>query len=171
MERAIKAGVNSIEHGTFMDNDTMKLMKTHGTYYVPTISAGKHVAEKAKIPGYFPEMVRLKAQAIGPLIQQTFSRAYQAGVKIAFGTDAGVGMHGDNWREFVFMTEAGMPAHEAILSATIEGAKLLNSETTLGSIKVGKIADLVAVPGDPLQDIQLMGKVHFVMKAGVVYKQ
>jgi len=171
MERAIKAGVNSIEHGTFMDNDTIKLMKTHGTYFVPTISAGKHVAEKAKTPGYFPEMVRLKAQAIGPLIQQTFARAYKAGVKIAFGTDAGVGMHGDNWREFVFMTEAGMPAHEAILSATIEGAKLLNNANNLGSIKVGKIADLVAVPGDPLQDIQLMGKVNFVMKAGVVYKQ
>ncbi|MBN8446493.1 MAG: amidohydrolase family protein [Gammaproteobacteria bacterium] len=171
MERAIKAGVTSIEHGTFMDNDTMKLMKTYGTYYVPTISAGKHVAEKAKTPGYFPEMVRLKAQAIGPLIQQTFTRAYKAGVKIAFGTDAGVGMHGDNWREFVFMTEAGMPAHEAILSATIEGAKVLNQDKDLGSIKVGKIADLVAVPGDPLQDIQLMGKVNFVMKAGVVYKR
>lgn len=171
MERAIKAGVNSIEHGTFMDDNTMKLMKTQGTYFVPTISAGKHVAEKAKIPGYFPEMVRLKAQAIGPLIQQTFSRAYKAGVKIAFGTDAGVGMHGDNWREFVFMTEVGMPAHEAILSATINGARLLNQEANLGSIKVGKIADIVAVPGDPLSDIQLMGKVSFVMKAGVIYKQ
>ena len=171
MERAIKAGVNSIEHGTFMDNNTMKLMQSYGTYYVPTISAGKHVAEKAKTPGYFPEMVRLKAQAIGPLIQQTFARAYQAGVNIAFGTDAGVGMHGENWREFVFMTEAGMPAHEAILSATISAAKLLKSDKDLGSIKVGKIADLVAVPGDPLQDIQLMGKVNFVMKAGVVYKR
>lgn len=171
MERAIKAGVNSIEHGTFMDNNTMKLMQSYGTYYVPTISAGKHVAEKAKTPGYFPEMVRLKAQAIGPLIQQTFARAYQAGVNIAFGTDAGVGMHGENWREFVFMTEAGMPAHEAILSATISAAKLLKSDKDLGSIKVGKIADLVAVPGDPLEDIQLMGKVNFVMKAGVVYKR
>jgi imidazolonepropionase-like amidohydrolase len=171
MERAIKAGVNSIEHGTFMDNDTMKLMKSYGTYYVPTISAGKYVAEKAKVPGYFPEMVRLKAAAIGPLIQQTFSRAYKAGVKIAFGTDAGVGMHGDNWQEFVFMTEAGMPAHEAILSATIEGAKLLNEAQDLGSIKVGKFADLIAVPGNPLTDIKLMGKVNFVMKAGVIYKQ
>ncbi len=171
MERAIKAGVNSIEHGTFMDNNTMKLMQSYGTYYVPTISAGKHVAEKAKTPGYFPEMVRLKAQAIGPLIQQTFARAYKAGVNIAFGTDAGVGMHGENWREFVFMTEAGMPAHEAILSATISAAKLLKSDKDLGSIKVGKIADLVAVPGDPLEDIQLMGKVNFVMKAGVVYKR
>ncbi|MCT6697994.1 metal-dependent hydrolase family protein [Rheinheimera sp. 4Y26] len=170
MERAIKAGVNSIEHGTFMDDNTMKLMKQYGTYFVPTISAGKYVAEKAKVPGFFPEMVRLKAAAIGPLIQQTFARAYKAGVKIAFGTDAGVGMHGDNWQEFVFMTEAGMPALAAIQSATIEGARLLGVEQSMGSLKVGKIADIIAVPGDPLTDIQLMGKVNFVMKAGVVYK-
>ncbi|HCU65534.1 MAG TPA: amidohydrolase [Rheinheimera sp.] len=170
MERAIKAGVHSIEHGTFMDDNTMKLMKQYGTYFVPTISAGKYVAEKAKVPGFFPEMVRLKAAAIGPLIQQTFARAYKAGVKIAFGTDAGVGMHGDNWQEFVFMTEAGMPALAAIQSATIEGARLLGVEQNMGSLKVGKIADIIAVPGDPLADIQLMGKVNFVMKAGVVYK-
>lgn len=170
MERAIKAGVHSIEHGTFMDDNTMKLMKQYGTYFVPTISAGKYVAEKAKVPGFFPEMVRLKAAAIGPLIQQTFARAYKAGVKIAFGTDAGVGMHGDNWQEFVFMTEAGMPALAAIQSATIEGARLLGVEQNMGSLKVGKIADIIAVPGDPLADMQLMGKVNFVMKAGVVYK-
>lgn len=171
MERAIKAGVSSIEHGTFMDDQTMKLMKQHGTYFVPTISAGKYVAEKAKIPGFFPEMVRVKAQAIGPLIQQTFARAYQAGVKIAFGTDAGVGMHGDNWLEFVYMTEAGMPALTAIHSATIEGARLLGQADTLGSLKAGKIADIIAVPGDPLTDIKQLGQVNFVMKAGVVYKQ
>lgn len=171
MERAIKAGVTSIEHGTFMDDKTMALMKQHGTYFVPTISAGRYVAEKAKVPGFFPEMVRVKAAAIGPLIQQTFARAYKAGVKIAFGTDAGVGMHGDNWQEFVFMTEAGMPAMTALQSATIESARLLGVSDNLGSLKVGKIADIVAVPGNPLQDIQLMGKVSFVMKAGVIYKQ
>lgn len=171
MERAIKAGVTSIEHGTFMDDKTMALMKQHGTYFVPTISAGRYVAEKAKVPGFFPEMVRVKAAAIGPLIQQTFARAYKAGVKIAFGTDAGVGMHGDNWQEFVFMTEAGMPAMTALQSATIESARLLGVSDSLGSLKVGKIADIVAVPGNPLQDIQLMGKVSFVMKAGVIYKQ
>ncbi len=171
MERAIKAGVTSIEHGTFMDDKTMALMKQHGTYFVPTISAGRYVAEKAKVPGFFPEMVRAKAAAIGPLIQQTFARAYKAGVKIAFGTDAGVGMYGDNWQEFVFMTEAGMPAMTALQSATIESAKLLGVSDSLGSLKAGKIADIVAVPGNPLQDIQLMGKVSFVMKAGVIYKQ
>lgn len=171
MERAIKAGVDSIEHGTFMDNATFALMRKHGTYYVPTISAGKWAAEKAAITGFFPELVRPKAANIGKLIQQTFGNAYKAGVKIAFGTDAGVFPHGDNWREFVYMTEAGMPAMAAIQSATIEGARLLGVETELGSIKVGKIADIIAVPGDPLQDIQQMGQINFVMKAGVVYKQ
>lgn len=171
MDRAIEAGVDSIEHGTLMDKATMKLMKKHGTYYVPTISAGKWAAEKAEIPGFFPELVRPKAAAIGSKIQHTFSVAYKEGVKIAFGTDAGVGAHGDNWREFVFMTEAGMPAMEAIQAATIEPARLLKVDQELGSVTVGKIADLVAVPGDPLQDIQLMGQVSFVMKAGVVYKQ
>ncbi|RVT46746.1 amidohydrolase family protein [Rheinheimera sediminis] len=171
MDRAIEAGVDSIEHGTLMDKATMKLMKKHDTYYVPTISAGKWAAEKAAIPGFFPELVRPKAAAIGPKIQQTFATAYKEGVKIAFGTDAGVGAHGDNWREFVFMTEAGMPALEAIQSATITAARLLKVDQELGSVSPGKIADLVAVPGDPLQDIQLMGEVSFVMKAGVVYKQ
>ncbi len=171
MQRAIKAGVDSIEHGTFMDKETMALMKKHGTYYVPTISAGKWVQQKAEIDGFFPDLVRPKAATIGPLIQQTFSEAYKAGVKIAFGTDAGVGAHGDNWREFVYMTEAGMPAMAAIQSATIEGARLLGMEHELGSIKVGKLADIIAVPGNPLQDIQLMGQVSFVMKDGQIYKQ
>lgn len=171
MDRAIEAGVDSIEHGTLMDKATMKLMKKHGTYYVPTISAGKWAAEKAAMPGFFPELVRPKALAIGPKIQQTFAEAYKEGVKIAFGTDSGVGAHGDNWREFVFMTEAGMPALQAIQSATIVSARLLKVDQELGSVTAGKIADLVAVPGDPLQDIQLMGNVSFVMKAGVVYKQ
>lgn len=171
MQRAIKAGVDSIEHGTFMDKETMALMKKHGTYYVPTISAGKWVQQKAEIDGFFPDLVRPKAATIGPLIQQTFSEAYKAGVKIAFGTDAGVGAHGENWREFVYMTEAGMPAMAAIQSATIEGARLLGMEQELGSIKVGKLADIIAVPGNPLQDIQLMGQVSFVMKDGQIYKQ
>ncbi|WP_333608701.1 metal-dependent hydrolase family protein [Arsukibacterium sp.] len=171
MERAIRAGVNSIEHGTYMDKTTMALMKQYGTYYVPTISAGKWVQQKADIDGFFPALVRPKAAAIGPLIQQTFANAYKAGVKIAFGTDAGVFAHGDNWQEFVFMTEAGMPPLAAIHSATIEGARLLGVEAELGSIRQGKIADIIAVPGDPLTDISLMGKVNFVMKAGRIYKQ
>jgi imidazolonepropionase-like amidohydrolase len=171
MQRAIKAGVASIEHGTYMSDETIALMKTHGTYYVPTISAGRFVAEKSKLDGYFPGIVRPKAAAIGPLIQATFQRAYAAGVKIAFGTDQGVAPHGDNAKEFIYMVEAGMPAMKAIQSATLEAAKLVDAEKDLGTVESGKFADLVAVPGDPLADISLMTKVSFVMKAGKVYKQ
>ena len=171
MQRAIKAGVASIEHGTYMSDETIALMKTHGTYYVPTISAGRFVAEKSKLDGYFPSIVRPKAAAIGPLIQATFQRAYAAGVKIAFGTDQGVAPHGDNAKEFIYMVEAGMPAMKAIQSATLEAAKLVDAEKDLGTVESGKFADLVAVPGDPLADISLMTKVSFVMKAGKVYKQ
>ena len=171
MERAIKAGVNSIEHGTYMDKNTMALMRKQGTYFVPTISAGKWAEEKSRIAGFFPDLVRPKAATIGGRIQQTFAEAYKAGVKIAFGTDAGVFEHGNNWREFIYMTEAGMPAIEAILSATIDGARLLGVDDELGSIKVGKTADIIAVPGNPLQDITQMGKVNFVMKAGEIFRQ
>ncbi|AWL13420.1 Tryptophan 2-monooxygenase [Saliniradius amylolyticus] len=170
MERAIKAGVTSIEHGTYMDEETMALMKEHGTYYVPTIMAGDWVAEKAEVEGFFPELVRPKAAEIGPLIQQTFARAYKAGVKIAFGTDSGVSAHGDNGKEFALMVEAGMPAIEAIRSATYHTAKLLRINDKLGTVEPGKLADLVAVPGNPLEDIELMQQVSFVMKGGKVYK-
>lgn len=171
MERAIKAGVDSIEHGTYMDKKTMKLMKKYGTYYVPTILAGNFVAEKAKIDGYFPALVRPKAAAIGPLIQNTFARAYEAGVNIAFGTDSGVSAHGDNAKEFVLMVEAGMPASEALKSATVATADLLGISDTLGTLESGKLADIVAVEGNPLDDISIMQNVAFVMKDGVVYKQ
>jgi imidazolonepropionase-like amidohydrolase len=171
MQRAIKAGVASIEHGTYMSDETMALMKKHGTYYVPTISAGKFVAEKAKTDGYFAPIVRPKAMAIGPLIQETFRRAYAAGVKIAFGTDQGVAPHGDNAKEFIYMVEAGMPPMKAIQSATLEAAKLVDAEKDLGTVEAGKLADLVAVAGDPLADIKLMTDIRFVMKAGKVYKQ
>lgn len=171
MERAIRAGIDSIEHGTYMDKDTMTLMKQYGTTYVPTISAGKFVAEKAEIDGYFSELVRPKAAAIGPLIQGTFAEAYKAGVKIAFGTDCGVCPHGDNAKEFVYMVEAGMPAMQAIQSATRAAAILLGEESDLGTITKGKRADIVAVAGNPLTDIDRMLNMLFVMKDGRVYKQ
>jgi imidazolonepropionase-like amidohydrolase len=170
MKRAVKAGVNSIEHGTYMDDEVMQLMKQHGTYYVPTITAGKAVGDSAKIPGYYPELVRPKALAIGPKIQGTFGRAYKAGVKIAFGTDAGVYAHGKNWLEFVYMHEAGMPVMETIQSATVAASDLLGVSDIIGSIEKGKLADIVAVDGDPIKDVQVMGKVSFVMKDGIVYK-
>jgi imidazolonepropionase-like amidohydrolase len=171
MLRAVRAGVHSIEHGTYMSDAVMAEMKRRGTYYVPTISAGKFVAEKSKIDGYFPEIVRPKAAEIGPQIQGTFARAYKAGVKIAFGTDQGVAPHGDNGMEFVYMVEAGMPPMEAIRSATLEGARLIDMEGQLGTLEAGKLADIIAVPGDPLAEIRQMTKVSFVMKGGVVYKQ
>ena len=170
MQRAVRAGVDSIEHGTYMDDATMRLMKRNGTAYVPTIMAGMFVAEKAKEDGYFSELVRPKAATIGPLISDTFTRAYTSGVWIVFGTDTGVSAHGDNWQEFVFMVEGGMPAIEAIHSATREAARLLG-EDDLGTIESGKLADIVAVTGDPLDDISTMQNVQFVMKNGKVYRE
>jgi imidazolonepropionase-like amidohydrolase len=171
MKRAIEAGVDSIEHGTYMDDEIRDLMKKNGTYYVPTILAGKFVADKAKIDGYFPALVRPKAAAIGPLIQNTFAQAYEAGVKIAFGTDSGVSAHGDNAQEFALMVEAGMTPEDALLSATVNSANLLGISDILGTVEAGKLADMVAVPGNPLEDISLMESISFVMKDGVVYKQ
>ena len=169
IKRAIRGGVNSIEHGTFMDDEGMALMKQYGTYYVPTITAGKSVTDSAKIPGYYTDIVTPKALATGAQIQNTFARAYKAGVKIAFGTDAGVYQHGKNWMEFVYMTEVGMPAMEAIRSATFYAADLLGNNQ-LGVIAKDKLADIIAVDGDPIADIKVMSKVSFVMKDGVVYK-
>ncbi|MEQ8858734.1 MAG: amidohydrolase family protein [Pseudomonadales bacterium] len=171
MKRAVLGGVDSIEHGTFMTDEVMGLMKRQGTWYVPTILAGRFVAEKSAEPGYFSELVRPKAAAIGPQIQDTFARAYRAGVKIAFGTDTGVSPHGDNWKEFGYMIEAGMPPMEAIVSATRSAAELLGQSDRLGSLEAGKLADVIAVPGDPLSDPQQFGRVHFVMKGGEVFKQ
>lgn len=170
IKRAVRGGVNSIEHGTFMDEEGMELMKKNGAFLVPTITAGKATADSAKIPGYYTDIVTPKALATGPQIQATFAKAYKAGVRIAFGTDAGVYKHGLNWKEFGYMIEAGMPAMEAIKAATINAAELLGEKEKLGSIEVGKIADIVAVDGDPLKDSQVFGKVIFVMKDGVVYK-
>ncbi|PXF63530.1 metal-dependent hydrolase family protein [Kangiella spongicola] len=170
MLRAVKAGITSIEHGTYMSKDVMKAMKKHGTYYVPTIIAGKFVAEKAEIDGFFPEIVRPKARAVGPQIQKTFSQAYDYGVKIAFGTDSGVSAHGDNAKEFQYMIEAGMPAMEAIQSATVTTAELLKNDK-IGVIKEGKLADIIAVDGNPIEDITLLQSVSFVMKDGNIYKK
>ena len=170
MQRAIIGGVKTIEHGTYMSDETMDLMIKHDAYLVPTITAGKEVAEKAKVKGFYPEIVVPKALAVGPQIQGTFGRAYKKGVKIAFGTDAGVFKHGVNGKEFGFMVEAGMPAMETLQSATITNAKLLKMENEIGKIKKGFIADIIAVDENPLKNIGTMEKVVFVMKEGKVYK-
>ena len=171
MKRAVIAGVASIEHGTYMSEEIMELMKERGTYFVPTIMAGNWVAEKAKIDGFFPELVRPKAAAIGPVIKSTFSKAYDFGVPIVFGTDTGVSPHGDNAEEFALMVEGGMPPMEAIQSATSVAADFLDIADTHGSLEAGKQADIIAVPGNPLQNITVMQRVSFVMKGGVIYKQ
>jgi imidazolonepropionase-like amidohydrolase len=170
MQRAIKGGVKTIEHGTLMSEATMDLMKEYDAYLVPTITAGKEVTEKAKIKDYYPEIIVPKALEIGPKIQNTFSKAYKRGVNIAFGTDAGVYPHGQNGKEFGFMVEAGMPAMAAIQSATITPAKILNMETESGQLAAGFFADIIAVKEDPTQNIKTLESVQFVMKEGTVYK-
>lgn len=170
MKRAVLGGVTSIEHGTYMTDEVMSLMKQKGTWYIPTIYAGRFVADKAKIDGYFPDVVRPKAARIGALIQDTAAKAYKNGVKIGFGTDMGVGPHGDNAREFLYMVEAGIPAAVALQAATIRAAEVLGVDDQ-GVIETGKRADIVAVPGNPVEDINAVMKVEFVMKDGKVYKQ
>jgi imidazolonepropionase-like amidohydrolase len=171
IRRAILGGVDSIEHGTFMNDEDMKLMKEHGTWLVPTIIAGKTAQEMAEQhPDSMPAQVVEKAKAVGPLIQATAGKAYKAGVKIAFGTDAAVYPHGNNAKEFVYMVEAGMPPMFVIQAATTHAAQLLKHEKDLGSIAPGKFADVIAVEGNPLEDITLLQKVKFVMREGKVYK-
>lgn len=171
MKRALRAGVTTIEHGTFMDDEAIKIFKEKGAYYVPTVIAGKSTADSAKIPGYYHPLIQPKALETGPYIQKTFEKAYKAGVKIAFGTDAGVFKHGLNAKEFQYMTEAGMPIMEALKSATIVAAEVLEMKDQLGSIEVGKLADIIATDANPLTDVKTLMNVTFVMKEGVVYKK
>ena len=170
MQRAVKAGVKTIEHGTEMSDATMDLMIKYNTYLVPTITAGKTVAEKATIPNYYPPIIVPKALAIGPRIQNTFAKAYKKGVPIAFGTDAGVFPHGENAKEFIYMTEAGMPVMKAIQAATVTNAMLLDMDKKLGVLEPGYLADIIATDADPTQDINTVLNVTFVMRDGVVYK-
>jgi imidazolonepropionase-like amidohydrolase len=167
---AIRAGVDSIEHGTYGDAESFKLFKERGTWLVPTILAGKTVAELATIPGHFHPTVQAKAAKIGPLIQDMFKLASAAGVKVAFGTDSGVSNHGENAREFGYMVEAGMPAAEAILAATRNAADLIGAADRIGSLQAGRYADVIAVAGNPLADISELRRVTFVMKGGKIVK-
>lgn len=171
MQRAILGGVKTIEHGTFMSDETMELMKKHDVYLVPTIIAGKSVTEKAKIPNYYPEVIVGKALDIGPRMQSMFARAYKKGVGIGFGTDAGVFAHGENAKEFGYMVEAGMPPIKALQSATVTNAMLLKMENEIGQLKGGFIADIIATNEDPTEHIDTMTSVVFVMKEGKIYKK
>ncbi|HEX4007662.1 MAG TPA: amidohydrolase family protein [Acidobacteriaceae bacterium] len=170
IRRSVIAGVDSVEHGTFMDDQDIALMKQHGTFYCPTVYTGIYVGQQAE-KGAYPPTVAAKAIAIGPQIFKTVSRAYKGGVKFAYGTDAGVYPHGQNWEDFIYLVKAGLPPAYTLQMATINAAQLLGHDDTLGTVAPGKFADLVAVPGNPLTDINVMSQVSFVMKAGVVYKR
>ncbi len=170
IRRAIVGGVDSIEHGTFMDEVDLGLMKEHGTWLVPTIIAGQYVAEKAR-EGWYPPAVARKALEVGPKILANAGRAYAAGIRIAFGTDAGVYPHGDNAREFGYMMEAGIPPMESLVAATTSAAMLLRHEGEFGDLAPGKCADVIAVQGNPLTDIRAMQHVDFVMKDGIIFKR
>ena len=171
MKLAILGGVNTIEHGSFMSEETMELMVENNCYLIPTISAGKQVAEKAKEPGFFPEVVARKALEIGPIHQSTMAKAYKKGVPMGFGTDAGVFPHGKNAIEFGYLLEAGIPVKESLKAATIVNAQLLGMENELGKIEEGFTADIIAVEENPLKKVGTLENVSFVMKEGVVYKQ
>ena len=163
---ALRAGVASIEHGTYLDDESIRLFIENGAYLVPTIHAGKFVEEKAEIDGYFPDAIQKKAAAVGPLIQDSFARAHKAGVLIAFGTDVGVGAHGTNAQEFIYMHEAGMSNEDCLISATINAAKLIGVDDQIGTIEEGKLADIIAVNKNPLEDISALLEMQFVMAHG-----
>lgn len=171
MKRAIRARVASIEHGTYLDDDLARGMLDNKIYYVATLSAGKWFTKKAQIPGYFSEIVAAKAAGVGPKIKKSFTIAFRSGVKIAFGSGAGVIPHGKNAQEFLNMLETGMHPMAAIRTATYDAAKLLGMSKKLGAIEPKRKADIIAVPGDPLEDASLLQQVAFVMKDGVIYKQ
>lgn len=168
---ALKAGVDSIEHGTYLDDESVKLFKKNGAYLVPTLLAGATVVEWAKDPNSFllpPQ--RAKALQVGPLMSDMAQKAHKAGVKIAFGTDTGVSKHGENAREFQLLVAAGLTPTEAIRAATVSAADHLGKSNIIGSIAPGKFADIIATDGDPTADVTELLDVDFVMKGGVVYK-
>ncbi len=167
---ALKAGVDSIEHGTYLDDESISLFKQTGAYLVPTLLAGATVAKNAKEPGYYPRIVAAKAEEVGPKMLAAFRKAHEGGVKIAFGTDSGVSPHGQNAQEFALMVEGGMTPAEAIRTATIAAADLLGLSAEVGTLEPAKSADVIAVKGDPLTDVRELERVTFVMRAGVVHK-
>jgi imidazolonepropionase-like amidohydrolase len=171
MKRAVIAGVQTIEHGSFMDKEVAVLMKQHNSYLVPTLSAGRYVEEKAKIPNYYPAVILPKITSTMEVLDKTIEMVIKEGVPIAFGTDAGVFPHGENAKEFVYMVEAGWSPMFSLQSATLTNAMLLDMENQLGQIKEGYLADIIAVDEDPTLAISTMVNVTFVMKNGAVYKQ
>jgi len=167
---ALRAGVDSIEHGTYLDEESLNLFKQGGAYLVPTLLAGDTVATEAKNPNWSILAVRVKALEVGPKMIDAARRAHDAGIRVAFGTDTGVSPHGENAREFALMVRAGFTPMEAIVSATVSAADHVGISKDAGTIATGKPADIIAVSGDPTLDVATLEKVSFVMKAGVVHK-
>jgi imidazolonepropionase-like amidohydrolase len=166
---AIRAGVDSIEHGSFLDDEGLRMMKERGTWLVPTLMAGEYVSGKAAVRHYPPE-IAAKAKAAVAARSATFRKALAMGVKVAFGTDSSVSPHGLNAQEFALLVDHGMSPAAALHTATSAGAELLGLEKKIGTLEAGKEADIVAVPGDPFADIHQMEKVGFVMKGGEVFR-
>lgn len=167
---ALRAGCHSIEHATYQDEESIRLFKQTGAWYVPTLLAGATVVENAKKPGFYPRMVVRKALEVGPLMVETFRRAHAAGVRVAFGTDTGVSPHGQNAREFALMVQGGMSPAECIVAATVNAAMCCGIDGEVGTLEPGKAADVIAVAGDPLADVTELERVAFVMRGGVVAK-
>jgi imidazolonepropionase-like amidohydrolase len=170
IKAALRAGVDSIDHGTFTDAQAIKLYKQTGAYLVPTLSPAIKIPATMEGNPFYTDNIKAKALAASAAAQESFLKAYKGGVKIAFGTDSAVTPHGENADEFVMMVNAGMSAADAIASATVVSAQLLGMDTQLGTLEGGKLADLIAVSGNPLEDISILRQVDFVMKAGKVVK-
>ena len=169
IDASLRAGIASIEHGTYLDDESIALFLEHGAYLVPTVMAGDFVARTAETADWMTEPQRIKSLEVGPQMLDMLRRAHEGGVKIAFGTDTGVSAHGDNARELELMVAAGMTPQEALVAATLNAADHLQMAEDVGSIVPGRYADIIAVDGDPLEDVGELLDVDFVMKGGEVY--
>jgi len=170
IEAALNAGVSSIEHGTYLDTRTVQLFKRNDAVLVPTVLAGMTVVDWAENYDFLPPNSAQKALEVGPQMQEMLRLAWENGVTVAFGTDTGVSPHGENAREFEFMINAGMSEMDAIRAATVIAAEHIGMGDQIGSLEIGKEADIIAVDGNPLEDISELEDVDFVMKGGIVYK-
>jgi len=170
VKRAVRAGIDSIEHGTFLDDEALDMMKARGIFFVPTLMAGEGLREQMAKKLYLPPLVEAKARAALAARDQTFRKVLAKDVRVALGTDAGVYPHGRNAEEFHLMVDLGMRPVDALKAGTSSAAELLGAADQLGTLDSGKLADIVAVPGNPLLDIRQAERVFFVMKEGVVYK-
>lgn len=168
---ALRAGVASIEHGTYTDESSIELFLETGAYLVPTLLAGKTVSHVAQTTNLLPPNVAAKAIRVGNDMKGNFARAHAAGVKVAYGTDSGISAHGDNAQEAILMSEAGMSNEDILISATINSADLIDMSDSIGTLEAGKYADIIAFDGNPLEDIEELLDVDFVMKGGKTYKQ